>query len=60
MGLCALTVAVMAEHGRDTTDAELVVRNMDKLRVSLIRQRQHGIVRQEVGRGRAPAMWTVA
>ena len=59
MGIRALTVAVMVEHGRDTTDAALVHRNMEKLRVCLTHQRRAGIVRRELGSGRAPAMWDV-
>ncbi len=59
MELRALTVAVMAEHGRDAADAATVRQNMDRLRTNLIRQRQHGIVRQERGTGRAPATWEV-
>jgi hypothetical protein len=60
MTLRALTVAVMDAHGRDTPDAATVRQNADKLRVTLIRQREHGIVRQERGTGRTPAMWSVA
>jgi hypothetical protein len=57
--LRALTVAVMAEHCQDTVDAPLANRNMDKPRVSLIRQWPHGIVQQEPGPGRSPAMWSI-
>jgi hypothetical protein len=60
MGIRALTVAVMAEHGQDTTDAGLVHRNMEKLRVSLTHQRRAGVVRRELGSGRSAAMWSVA
>jgi hypothetical protein len=55
----ALTVAVMTEHGQDTADLGLVSRNIEKLRVSLTRQREAGVVRQERGTGRTPAMWEV-
>ena len=51
MGLRALTVALMGEKGMDTADAALVNRTLEKLRVSLTRQWQHGIVRREKGPG---------
>lgn len=55
MGLRALTVALMAEKGMDVVDRAMVNRTMEKLRVSLTRQWQHGIVTRERGPG-----WSVA
>jgi hypothetical protein len=60
MGLRALTVAVMTERDQETADAALVLRNMEKLRVSMTRYRQQGVVWRELGCGRMPAMWEVA
>lgn len=60
MELRALTVALMTERDLDTADGALVLRNMEKLRVSLTRYRQQGVVRREFGLGRGAAMWTVA
>ena len=59
MGLRAITVALMAEKGMDTADSALVNRTMDKLRVSLTRQWQHGIVRREKGPWQSVG-WSVA
>jgi hypothetical protein len=59
MALRALTVALMAERGLDTADGALVRRNVEKLRVSMARYRQQGVVRQEAGSGRVPARWEV-
>ena len=59
MGLRAMTMALMTERDQDTADGALVLRNMEKLRVSLTRYRQQGVVRRELGSGRAPAMWEV-
>jgi uncharacterized small protein (DUF1192 family) len=59
VGIWALTVAVMTEHGQDTADLALVRRNREKLRVCLARQREYGIVRRELGPGRA-MVWGVA
>jgi hypothetical protein len=44
MGLRALTVELMTDKGMDSADGALVNRAMEKLRVSLTRQWQHGIV----------------
>jgi hypothetical protein len=59
MGLRALTVALMGDKGMDTTDRELVNRTMEKLRVSLTRQWQHGIVTREKGPELA-VVWSVS
>ena len=59
MGLRALTTALMVERGLDMADGALVLRNMEKLRVSLIRYRHLGIVRRELGPGQA-VFWEVA
>jgi hypothetical protein len=60
MALRALTVALMTERGLDTADGPLVRRNVEKLRVSLTRYRQQGVVRQNSGSGRVPAMWSIS
>ena len=44
---------------QDTTDLALVNRNTEKLRVAMTKQRQHGIVRRELGPGRSAALWSV-
>jgi hypothetical protein len=59
MGMRALTVAVMTEMDQDTTDAALVNRNLEKLRVAMTKQRQYGIVRRELGPGPSVAIWSV-
>jgi hypothetical protein len=59
MGLRALTVALMAKRGMDVADAALLNRTTEKLRVSLTRQWEHGIVVREMG-PRLTVMWTVA
>jgi hypothetical protein len=57
-GMRALTVALMAEKGLDTADAALVNWTMEKLRVSMRRQWQYGIVVREKGR-KLTMMWSV-
>jgi hypothetical protein len=59
MGLRAITVALMTEKGMDTADRALVGRTMEKLRVSLTRQWQHGIVTRELGQGQS-VVWVVS
>jgi hypothetical protein len=59
MGLRAITVALMTDKGMATIDPALVNRTMEKLRVSLTRQWQHGIVTRENG-PRLTAVWSVA
>jgi hypothetical protein len=58
MGLRALTVALRAEKSMDTADHALVGRTMEKLRVSLTRQWQHGVVRRDKGPGLS-VVWSV-
>jgi uncharacterized small protein (DUF1192 family) len=59
MATRALTVAVMTEHGQDTTDLALVQMNKEKLRVCLLRQRENGVVTRAPGLGRT-VVWGVA
>jgi hypothetical protein len=59
MGLRALTVALMTEKGMETADPALVNRTMEKLRVSLTRQWQHGVVTREKGPGWS-VVWNIA
>jgi hypothetical protein len=59
MGLRALTVTLMADKGMDTADLALVNRTMEKLRVSLTRQWQHGIVGRDKGPG-LRALWKIS
>lgn len=59
MGLRTVTVALMADKGIDTADAALVNRTMEKLRVSLTRQWQQGIVAREKGPG-LTVVWSIA
>jgi hypothetical protein len=59
MGLRALTIALMAEKGMDVADAALVNRTMEKLRVSLTRQWENGIVRREPGAA-ATVVWAIS
>src|ERR1700733_3037771 len=47
MALRALTLTLMIEREQDIADGALVRRNVEKLRVSLTRYRQLGVVRQE-------------
>ena len=59
MGLRAITMALMARKDMDVADRALVGRTMEKLRVSLTRQWQNGIVRREKGPG-LKMVWSVA
>ena len=59
MGLRALTLAVMEAKGKDIADSALVNREMEKLRVSVTRQWQHGVLTREKGPGLTVA-WGIA
>jgi hypothetical protein len=59
MGLRAIILTLMAEKGMDTADWSHVNRTKEKLRVSLKRQWQHGVVTREKGPGWS-VVWRVA
>lgn len=58
MGLRAITLRLMADKDMATADPAVVNRTMEKLRVSLTRQWQHGILAREVGPGQS-ILWRV-